>query len=58
MPKDIPMKGLRRNDDAMKLYRWYQNHYSYNPSNSLEEMQPVANLKIPPSQNQQFPIYS
>ena len=19
------MKGLRRNDDAMKIYRWYQN---------------------------------
>ena len=20
----MPMKGLRRNDDAMKNYRWYQ----------------------------------
>jgi hypothetical protein len=20
----MPMKGLRRNDDAMKKYRWYQ----------------------------------
>jgi len=24
LPKDVPMKGLRRKDEAMKTYRWYQ----------------------------------
>jgi hypothetical protein len=27
-PNGISMNGLRRNDDAMKNYRWYQKKYN------------------------------
>ena len=41
----IPMKGLRRNDDAMKTYSWYSKQLTQIASESLQ-LDVVNNISL------------